>query len=62
MREDVKNYVQQCDGCQRRKQGHEYRSPMGEVRVPSFSFEIADMDVCGSYPRTRSQNRDFLTC
>jgi len=28
-REDVNEYVKQCDGCQRRKQGYEYRTPMG---------------------------------
>jgi hypothetical protein len=32
MKEDVRNYVKKCDSCQRRKQGYEYRAPMGNVR------------------------------
>jgi hypothetical protein len=57
MREDVKNYVKQCDGCQRRKQGHEYRAPMAKARGPSFPFDVTIMDVCVHYPLTRSVNR-----
>jgi len=47
MREGVNEYVKQCDGCQTRKQGYEYRAPMGKVRMPSFPFEIVNMDLVG---------------
>jgi len=31
MRQDVENYVRECDKCHRRKQGREYTAPLGEV-------------------------------
>jgi len=40
IRDDVNNWVKQCDGCLRRKQRHEYWAPMSKVRVLSFLFEI----------------------
>jgi hypothetical protein len=49
MREDVKNYIMQCDGYQMREQGHEYRAPMGRVRVSSSPFEIVNMDCAVLY-------------
>jgi hypothetical protein len=47
MRSDVGNVVGQCDECQRRKQKCEYTALLGEVRQPTYPFEITSMDVCG---------------
>ena len=52
MREDVNEYVKQCDGCQRRKQGYEYRAPMSKVRMPTFPCEIVNMDLVGPYHKS----------
>ena len=49
------------DECQRRKQGHEYRAPQGEVREPTYPSEITSMDICGPYPLTPRKNRYLLT-
>jgi len=60
MREDVNENVKQCDGCQRRKQGYEYRAPMGKVRMPTFPFEIGNMDLVGLYHKSQFGNRFCL--
>jgi hypothetical protein len=31
MRQDVENYVRECDICHRRKQSREYIAPLGDV-------------------------------
>ena len=61
MRQDVGNYVRECDECHRRKQGPEYTAPLGEVRQPTYPFEIISMDICGPYPLTRRENKYLLT-
>jgi hypothetical protein len=35
MRQIIDDYVMRCDPCQRRKDGREYRAPLGEVEEPS---------------------------
>jgi hypothetical protein len=52
MRQDVENYVSVCDDCHRNKQSREYIAPLGEVRQPTYPFEITSMDICGPYPLT----------
>ena len=61
MREDVNEYVRKCDGCERRKQGYEYKASMGKVRMPSFPFEIVNMDLVGPYHKLQYGNRFLLT-
>jgi transposase InsO family protein len=61
MRRDVDQYVRECDECQRQKQTHEYRAPLGEVRKPTYPFEISGMDICGPYNRTPRGNKYLLT-
>ena len=39
MTQDVEDYVSKCDECQRRQRG-EYTAPLGEVRHPTYPFEI----------------------
>ena len=60
MRENVNEYVRHCDGCQRRKQGYEYRAPIGKVRMPSFPFEIMNMDLVGPYHKSQFGNHFCL--
>jgi hypothetical protein len=61
MRQDVESYVRECDNCHRRKQGREYIAPLGEVRQPTYPFEITSMDICGTYPLTPRKNKYLLT-
>jgi len=61
MRQDVENYVRECDECHRRKQEREYTAPLGEVRQPTYPFEITSMDICGPYPLTPRKNKYLLT-
>ena len=61
MRQDVENYVRECDDCHRRKQGREYTAPLGDVRQPTYPFEITSMDICGPYPLTSRTNKYLLT-
>jgi transposase InsO family protein len=61
MRQDVENYVRKCDECPSRKQGREYTAPLGDVRQPTYPFEITSMDICGPYPLTRRKNKYLLT-
>jgi hypothetical protein len=61
MRRDVENYVRECDECHRRKQGSEYTAPLGEVRQPTYPFEITSMEICGPNPLTPRKNKYLLT-
>ena len=38
MRQDVENYVRECDDCHRIKQGREYTAPLGDVRQPIRAY------------------------
>jgi hypothetical protein len=60
MRQDIDRYVQECDECNRRKQGNEYKAPLGEVMEPTYPFEITSMDICGPYPLTPGRNKYLL--
>jgi hypothetical protein len=61
MRRDVDKYVGECDECQRRKQAHEYRAPLGDVREPTYPFEITSMDIVGPLPLSHQKNKYMLT-
>jgi hypothetical protein len=61
MRQDVENYVRECDYCHRRKQGCEYTALLGDVRQPTYPFEITSMDICGPYPLTPRKHKYLLT-
>ena len=61
MRQDVENYVRDCDECQRRELGCEYTASLGEVRQPTYPFEITSMDICRTYPLTPRKNKYLLT-
>jgi hypothetical protein len=60
MRQDVEKYVSQCDGWLRRKRKSEYTAPLGEVRQPTYTFEITSVDICGPYSVTPRGNRYIL--
>jgi hypothetical protein len=43
------------------KAGREYIAPLGDVRQPTYLFEITSMDICGPYPLTPRKNKYLLT-
>jgi transposase InsO family protein len=56
-----RNYLRECDNNHRRKQGREHIAPLGEVRQPTYPFEITSLDICGPYPLTPRKNKYLLT-
>jgi hypothetical protein len=61
MRQDVENYVRECNDCHRRKHSREYIAPLGNVRQPTYPFEITSIDICGPYPLSTRKNKYLLT-
>jgi transposase InsO family protein len=61
MRQDVKHYSRECDNCHRRKQSREYIAPLGDVRQPTYPFEITSMYIFGPYPLTPRKYKYLLT-
>jgi hypothetical protein len=57
MRQSIQEYIQNCDSCQKRKDGHEF----GEPEEPTAPFEITSIDITGPYPTTPRKNRHLLT-
>ena len=57
----IEEYIKACDECQRRKEGGEYRAPVGEVEESTAPFQITSMDITGPYPLTPRRNRYILT-
>ena len=51
MRRSIEEYIKECVVCQRRKDGGEFRAPLGEVEEPLAPFQITSMDIKGHYPR-----------
>jgi hypothetical protein len=49
----------QCDTCQRRKDGSEFRAPQGDPEEPTEPFQITSVDITGQYPITRSGNDTY---
>jgi transposase InsO family protein len=60
IRQDVENYVRECDDSHRRKHGCEYTPTYGDVRQPTYPFEINSMDICGPYPLTPRKYKYLL--
>jgi hypothetical protein len=54
-------YVGECDDCHLRKQAHEYRVPVGEVRQSTYATEICHMDICGLYDVSAKKIKYVLT-
>jgi hypothetical protein len=57
MRQDIDKHVQECDECNRRKQGKESKASLGETMEPPYPFEITTMDICGPYPLSNGRNK-----
>lgn len=61
MRFNVEEYVKQCDKCQRRKGGYQYRAPLGDLPEPTEPFQVTSMDITGPYSLTPRKNKYLLT-
>ena len=56
MRKSIQDYIRDCDSC-RRKGNREFVAPLGEVQVPTTTFEVNSMDVSGPYLSTPRGNK-----
>jgi hypothetical protein len=57
MRQTVEDCVMRCDMCHRRKGGHEFRAPLGDVEEPTEPFQVTSMGVSDPYPLTPRKNK-----
>jgi transposase InsO family protein len=48
-------------GCQRRKQGREFVTPLGKPEESTRPFQVTAMDITGLYPVTPRGNKFLLT-
>jgi hypothetical protein len=60
IQKNLERYVDECDKCQRKKLGHEFRAPLGEIREAHRPFQVCHMEAVGPYPRTARGNRYIL--
>jgi hypothetical protein len=60
MHKDVRQYVRNCDACERRSGKHERKAPMGDVAEPSYAFH-AHCDIVGPFRLSNRGNRYVLT-
>jgi hypothetical protein len=61
MRQSIDDHVMRCDACQRRKEGREFKAPLGDPEEPREPFEITSCDITGPYPVTRNGNKYLFT-
>ena len=60
MREDVIDFIQECDRCARRKDGNIPKAPLGEPTVANEFLEILATDFVGPLPTTKNGNKYIL--
>jgi len=53
MRNDVTEFIKECDDCARRKTGYRVKAPLGDVLVPEEFLDIVSLDIVGPLPVTR---------
>jgi len=61
MKDDVNNFVRECDRCQRYKFGERRAKAALHRRTPSSPFRTLSIDLMGPYPRSSKGNTMLLT-
>jgi hypothetical protein len=61
MRQTVEDFVTRCNPCQRRKDGHELRAPLGDVEETTEPFQVTTMDITGTYLLAPKKHKYLLT-
>ena len=60
MYRDVVEHIQKCEPCVMRK-SHKKATPMQDMPIPNYPFEIVGIDTCGPYSLTSGENRYLVT-
>ena len=60
MYRDVVEHIQKCEPCVMRK-SHKKATPMQDMPIPNYPFEIVGIDTCGPYSLTNGENRYLVT-
>ena len=63
MRNDIKQYLKTCKGCQSLQKGPNYSNKSGKIKTFSTTtpFELVSIDLCGPLPQTSKDNRYILS-
>jgi hypothetical protein len=61
MKEDLEQFLKECDECQRSKRTNEYRAPLAEEREALFPFDVKSLDITSPYAETPRKYRYLLT-
>ena len=63
MRNDIKQYLKTCKGCQSLQKGPNYSDKSGKIKTFSTTtpFELVSIDLCGPLPQTSKDNRYILS-
>jgi hypothetical protein len=51
----IREYVNNCEACQKRKEARQFKAPLGDVDEPRFPLEVTAMDITGPYVETRGR-------
>jgi len=60
MRNDVTEFISECDDCARRKTGYKVKVPLGYVLVAKEFLDIVSLDIVGPLPVTGRGHRYLL--
>ena len=61
MRNDVSEYIKNCDACARKKTGHRVVAPLGDVLAAHEFLDVVSLDIVGPLPVTERGNKYLLT-
>jgi len=61
MRNDVTEFINECDDIARRKTGYKVKAPLGDVFVAKEFLDIVSLDIVGPLPVTGRGHRYLLT-
>jgi hypothetical protein len=61
MRNDVTEFINECDDSARRKTGYKVEAPLGDVFVAKEFLDIVSLDIVGPLPVTGRGHRYLLT-
>ena len=54
MKSKIRDFVKSCIGCQRSKVSQHVVSPLSPIPMPNQRFHTLHVDICGSFPVSRS--------
>jgi len=60
-RNDVSEYIKECDACAERKTGHRVVAPLGDALVTHEFLDVVSLDILGPLPVTERGNKYLLT-